>query len=89
MYSTINDPIKVSTICTCGCKTTTMKSHLKSNRHRYIQAKKDRALVVPSGEEFGIIGPVLAYESRVKKSQPTKKTKTTIHLTTSCIIDFG
>jgi hypothetical protein len=65
-----------------------MKSHLKSNRHRYIQAKKDRALVVSNGEEFGIIAPVLAYEPRVKKPNTNKKTKTIIHLTISCEIDF-
>jgi hypothetical protein len=88
MYSTINDPIPVSIICTCGCKTSKMKSHLKSNRHRYMQAKKERALVVPNGQEFEIIGPILTYEPRVKKPNTNKKTKTIIHLIISSEIDF-
>jgi hypothetical protein len=53
-----------------------------------MQAKKERALVVPNGQEFEIIGPILTYEPRVKKPNTNKKTKTIIHLIISSEIDF-
>ena len=55
MQSTINDPKPVPQQCSCGCLTLDLKTHKKSRRHRYFQAKSDRAKVVSLGDNDNII----------------------------------